>query len=57
MVTFKLIRETDELLVYLYYPEGRENTRPGVIEVNLRKKSILWKWQKGIASAIFRRKN
>lgn len=31
MVTFRLAEETKEHLVYLYYPEGRDSKRPGII--------------------------
>ena len=34
MVTFKLVEETDERLVFWYYPEGHEDKRPGIIVVD-----------------------
>lgn len=34
MVTFKLIEETDEQLVFRYYPEGDEDREPGIITVD-----------------------
>ena len=33
MVTFKLIEETDEYLLYWYYAEGDESLKPGIIIV------------------------
>lgn len=34
MVTFKLIEETDEYLLYWYYAEGDESLKPGIIIVD-----------------------
>lgn len=34
MVTYKLIEETDECLVFWYYPEGHESKKPGIIIVD-----------------------
>lgn len=34
MVTFKLHEETDEKLVYYYYPNGRTDRGKGVIEID-----------------------
>ena len=34
MVTFKLIEESEDRLVYWYYPEGHEDKKPGVIVVD-----------------------
>ena len=34
MVTFKLVEETEEYLVYWYYHNGKEELKPGVIIVN-----------------------
>ena len=34
MVTFRLQEETDERLVFYYYPEGREDLKPGIIVVD-----------------------
>ncbi len=36
MVTFKLISNDGAILVYLYYPEGKEEYEPGVITVDLQ---------------------
>lgn len=34
MVTFKLVEETEEYLVYWYYPNGKEELKPGIIIVD-----------------------
>lgn len=34
MVTFKLVEETDEYLLYWYYAEGDESLKPGIIIVD-----------------------
>ena len=34
MVTFKLVEETDEYLLYWYYAEGNESLKPGIIIVD-----------------------
>ena len=34
MVTFKLIEETDEYLIYWYYTNGNESLKPGIIIVD-----------------------
>ena len=34
MVTFKLIEETEPMLMYYYFPEGRENKKPGIIVID-----------------------
>lgn len=34
MVTFILIEENKDKLIYRYYPEGDQTKRPGVIVVN-----------------------
>lgn len=34
MVTFKLVEETAETLVFWYYPEGNEDKKPGIIIVD-----------------------
>lgn len=40
MVTFRLVEETDERLVFWYYPEGHEDKRPGIIVVDRIKEEI-----------------
>lgn len=40
MVTFKLIEETDEYLIYWYYANGNENLKPGIIIVDKNKGTI-----------------
>ena len=40
MVTFKLIEETDEYLLYWYYAEGDESLKPGIIIVDKIKGKI-----------------
>ena len=40
MVTFKLIEKRNDQLVYWYYPEGNEDTRPGDIVVDRVKEVI-----------------
>ena len=40
MVTFKLIEETDEYLLYWYYAEGNESLKPGIIIVDKIKGKI-----------------
>lgn len=34
MVTFKIVEETDEYLLYWYYAEGNESLKPGIIIVD-----------------------
>ena len=40
MVTFELLIQNQEELVYWYYPEGNKDKRYGVIKVDLIKESI-----------------
>lgn len=40
MVTFELLIQNQEELVYWYYPEGNKDKRHGVIKVDLIKVSI-----------------
>lgn len=40
MVTFKLIKKSEDQLVYWYYPEGNEEKRPGIIVVNRVREEI-----------------
>ena len=40
MVTFKLVEETDEYLLYWYYAEGDESLKPGIIIVDKIKGKI-----------------
>lgn len=35
MVTFKLINQTNESIIYHYYPEGRENQKFGIIRIDI----------------------
>ena len=40
MVTYKLVKRTDESLVYWYYPENDEEKQPGIIDINIIEKEI-----------------
>lgn len=40
MVTFCLKEETQKFIIYLYYPEGDESLKPGVIVVDKEKEAI-----------------
>lgn len=40
MITFNLVEETNERLVFWYYPEGNEDKRPGIIVVDRIKEEI-----------------
>jgi hypothetical protein len=40
MVTFELHRQSQNQLIYWYYPEGKKDKRPGVIAVDLEKEKI-----------------
>ncbi|MGO5144091.1 hypothetical protein [Catenibacterium mitsuokai] len=40
MVTFCLKEETAKYIIYLYYPEGDESQKPGVIVVDKEKEEI-----------------
>ena len=40
MVTFKLVEESDEYLLYWYYAEGNESLKPGIIIVDKIKGKI-----------------
>ena len=40
MVTFCLKEETEKFIIYLYYPEGDESLKPGVIVVDKEKEEI-----------------
>ena len=40
MVTFILISNDGNILVYWYYPEGKEDCEPGIITVNLQENDI-----------------
>lgn len=40
MVTFYLKEETDKFIIYLYYPEGDQSLKPGVIVVDKENEEI-----------------
>ena len=40
MVTFILVEEDEEKLVFWYYPEARKDKEPGVIVVDRKKEQI-----------------
>ena len=40
MVTFFLQEENEKIIIYLYYPEGNESLKPGVIVVDKEEEEI-----------------
>lgn len=40
MVTFKSINKTDNYLIYHYFPEGKEELDPGILQLNLSEISV-----------------
>ena len=40
MVTFRLIEETEDYLVYWYFPDGHEDEKYGIILLNKLNKTI-----------------
>ena len=41
MVTFKLVNQTDNDVIYHYYPEGKEELGSGIIRLDLAHKTIV----------------